>query len=123
MARWSSPNQGGGANWPPPSFSPQTGLFYVNATHAYSVYYIYDEADKPEGWGGNDQGGWAESMLQAIDYQTGRFAGAINGRRPESASGVSQHRGQPGLYGRPFKQSGGVKRDDGPSRCGTRIWD
>ncbi len=31
----------------PQSFSPQTGLFYVNATHAYSVYYIYDEANKP----------------------------------------------------------------------------
>lgn len=68
-----SPNQGGGANWPPPSFSPATGLFYVNATHAYSVYYIYDDDDKPEGWGGNDQGGWAESMLQAIDYKTGKI--------------------------------------------------
>ncbi len=60
-------------NWPPPSFSPATGLFYVNATHAYSVYYIYDEDDKPEGWGGNDQGGWSEAMLQAIDYQTGKI--------------------------------------------------
>jgi len=68
-----SPNQGGGANWPPPSFSPATGLFYVNATRAYSVYYIYDDDDKPEGWGGNDQGGWAESMLQAIDYKTGKI--------------------------------------------------
>ena len=26
-----TPNQGGAANWPPPSFSPQTGLFYINA--------------------------------------------------------------------------------------------
>ena len=26
-----SPNQGGATNWPPPSFSPQTGLFYVSA--------------------------------------------------------------------------------------------
>ena len=33
-----SPNQGGAANWQPPSFSPQTGLFYVNATRAFSVY-------------------------------------------------------------------------------------
>ena len=23
--------------WPPPSFSPSTGLFYVNASNAYSV--------------------------------------------------------------------------------------
>jgi alcohol dehydrogenase (cytochrome c) len=68
-----SPNQGGAVNWPPPSFSPATGLFYVNATRAYSVYYIYDDEEKPEGWGGNDRGGWAESMLQAIDYKTGKI--------------------------------------------------
>ncbi len=67
-----SPNQGGAVNWPPPSFSPQTGLFYVNATRAFSIYYIFDEDDKPEGWGGNDQGGWGEAMLQALDYQTGK---------------------------------------------------
>jgi len=68
-----SPNQGGAANWPPPSFSPATGLFYVNATRAYSVYYLFDESEKPEGWGGNDRGGWAEAMLQAIDYKTGKI--------------------------------------------------
>ncbi len=67
-----SPNQGGGANWPPPSFSPDTGLFYVNASRAYSVYYLYDNDDKPEGWGGNDRGGFSEALLQAIDYQTGK---------------------------------------------------
>ncbi len=68
-----APNQGGAANWPPPSFSPATGLFYVNASNAYSVYYIYDDEDKPEGWGGNDRGGWSESLLQAIDYKTGKI--------------------------------------------------
>jgi alcohol dehydrogenase (cytochrome c) len=67
-----APNQAGAANWPPPSFSPETGLFYVNATDAYSVYYIYDNEEKPEGWGGNDRGGWSESMLKAIDYKTGK---------------------------------------------------
>ncbi len=69
-----SPNQGGAVNWPPPSFSPQTGYFYVNATRAFSEYYIYDDEKKPEGWGGNDRGGWAESMVQAIDYRTGKIA-------------------------------------------------
>ena len=68
-----SPNQGGAVNWPSPSFSPATGLFYVNATRAFSVYYIFDQEEKPEGWGGNDRGGWSESMLQAIDYQTGKI--------------------------------------------------
>jgi alcohol dehydrogenase (cytochrome c) len=66
-----SPNQGGAANWPPPAFSPDTGLFYINATRAYSVWYLYDPDDKPEGWGGTDRGGWSEAMLQAIDYKTG----------------------------------------------------
>jgi alcohol dehydrogenase (cytochrome c) len=66
-----TPNQGGAANWPPPSFSPQTGLFYINASRGFSNYYIFDDDDKPEGWGGNDRGGHAESMLQAIDYKTG----------------------------------------------------
>jgi alcohol dehydrogenase (cytochrome c) len=68
-----SPNQGGAANWPPPSFSPQTGLFYVNTSRAYSVYYIYDPTENPQGWGGTDRGGWSEAMLQAIDYKTGKI--------------------------------------------------
>lgn len=68
-----SPNQAGAANWPPPSYSPATGLFYVNASNAYSVYYIYDDEDKPEGWGGNDRGGFSEGMLQAIDIKTGKI--------------------------------------------------
>jgi alcohol dehydrogenase (cytochrome c) len=83
-----SPNQGGAANWPPPSFSPATGLFYVNATRAYSVYYIYDTDDKPEGWGGNDQGGWAESMVQAIDYKTGKIRWSHKWETPGVRSGV-----------------------------------
>lgn len=66
-----TPNQAGAANWPPPSFSPDSGLFYVNASRGFSVYYIFDNDEKPEGWGGNDRGGWTEAMLQAIDYKTG----------------------------------------------------
>jgi alcohol dehydrogenase (cytochrome c) len=73
-----SPNQAGAANWPPPSFSPDTGLFYVNASNAYSVYYIYDDEPKPEGWGGNDRGGWSEGVLQAIDYKTGKIRWSHN---------------------------------------------
>ncbi len=68
-----SPDQGGANNWHSPSFSPQTGLFYVNATRAFSVFYIYDPSDRPAGWGGTDRGGWSESMLQAIDYKTGKI--------------------------------------------------
>ena len=68
-----SPNQAGGTNWPAPSFSPQTGLFYVNATpKSYTIYYIYDADTNPQGWGGTDRGGYAtESALMALDYRTG----------------------------------------------------
>jgi len=67
-----SPNQSGAANWHPPAFSPATGLFYVNASRAFSVYYIYDPDDNPQGWGGNDRGGYDEGALTAIDYKTGK---------------------------------------------------
>ena len=68
-----TPNQGGATNWYPPSFSPQTGLFYVNANRAFSVWYLYDVSDNPMGWGGTDRGGYAEQpKLTAIDYQTGK---------------------------------------------------
>jgi alcohol dehydrogenase (cytochrome c) len=73
-----TPNQGGATNWYPPSFSPQTGLFYVNATRAFSVWYIYDPSDNPMGWGGTDRGGYAEQpQLKAIDYKTGKIRWSV----------------------------------------------
>jgi alcohol dehydrogenase (cytochrome c) len=68
-----TPNQGGATNWYSPSFSPDTGLFYVNANRAFSVYYIYDPDDNPMGWGGTDRGGYSEQgTVTAIDYRTGK---------------------------------------------------
>src|SRR3990170_2149298 len=67
-----TPNQGRAANWPPPSFNTTTGLLYVPATQGWSIWYIYDTSDNPQGWGGTDRGGYSESMLTAIDYQTGK---------------------------------------------------
>ena len=73
-----TPNQGGATNWYSPSFSPQTGLFYVNANRAFSVWYIYDPSDNPMGWGGTDRGGYAEQgQLKAIDYKTGEIRWSI----------------------------------------------
>ncbi len=68
-----SPNQGGAANWWPPSYDPTLGLFYVQASDAYSVYYIFDNNTKPEGWAGNDRGGYAKYALRALDYRTGKL--------------------------------------------------
>ena len=50
-----------------------TGLFYVNANQADSIYDLYDGTDNPQGWGGNDRGGWSEARSRLIDYQTGKI--------------------------------------------------
>jgi alcohol dehydrogenase (cytochrome c) len=63
-------------------------LFYINATNAYSVYYIFDEDEKPEGWGGNDRGGYSQGVLQAIDYKTGKIRWSHKWEGGGSRSGV-----------------------------------
>ena len=42
------------------------------ATQGWSIWYIYDPGENPQGWGGTDRGGYSESMLTAIDYKTGK---------------------------------------------------
>ena len=114
-----TPNQGGATNWPPPSFSPQTGLFYVSAGQAYSVYYIYDPSDNPQGWGGTDRGGYAESMLQAIDYKTGKVRWSHKWEGNIRA-GVLSTAGNVRLHRRAVERSRRAERDDRERRCGRR---
>ena len=73
MARWCLPIRAAPRTGRRRRYSPDTGLFYINATHAYSVWYLYDIDEKPEGWGGTDRGGWSEALLQAIDVKTGNI--------------------------------------------------
>src|SRR5438477_6420546 len=70
-----TPNQGGATNWPPPTFSPQTGLFYVGTSRAFSVYYIFDpDLANPQGLGGNDRCvANTSSTVEAIDYKNGNI--------------------------------------------------
>ena len=69
-----SPAEGGATNWPPPSFSPQTGLFYVASSEGYGIFYLTDTDDHPEGYGGiRDQVAGAGG-LRALDYKTGKTA-------------------------------------------------
>jgi alcohol dehydrogenase (cytochrome c) len=112
-----SPNQGGAVNWPPPSFSPATGLFYVNATRAFSEYYIYDEDEKPEGWGGNDKGGWAESMLQALDYKTGKVCWSHKWEGAGIRSGVLSTAGNLVFAGDPSNNLVALN-----AKTGTPLW-
>jgi acido-empty-quinoprotein group A len=64
---------GGGTNWPPPSYDPDTELFYVNARRGYGIGYLYDTSERPQGYGGGGGGGglWSQSLLEAIDVRTG----------------------------------------------------
>jgi len=72
-----SPNNGGATNWPPPAYSPDTGLFYVPSSDNYSMYYLTETDPRGAmGLGGKDEVGVATlgSYLTAIDYQTGKVA-------------------------------------------------
>ena len=64
---------GGATNWPPPSFDPSLGLFFVNAKEGYSVTYLTDDDPEPQGYGGGGGGGVSEPVLLALDYRTGNI--------------------------------------------------
>jgi alcohol dehydrogenase (cytochrome c) len=68
-----SPSSGGATNWFPPSFNPETGLFYVNASQNYSVFYLTAQG-KAEGFAGRDDGlPGDKGFTLAIDYKTGKI--------------------------------------------------
>ncbi len=72
-----SPANGGIVNWPPPAYSPQTGLFYVNAIESYAMYYLATTDPRGAmGLGGKDELslGSLGQYLVAIDYKTGKPA-------------------------------------------------
>ena len=70
-----SPTTDGATNWPPPSFSPDTGFFYVGTTRGYSFFYLTDTDPRPQGWAAAERHlGNLGSELKAIDYKTGKIA-------------------------------------------------
>lgn len=111
------PNQGGAANWPPPSFSPATGLFYVNASRGCSEYYIFDNSAKPEGWSGNDRGAGLQAMLQALDYKTGKIRWSHQWDGTEVRSGVLTTAGNLLFTGDPSENFVALNPEDG-----TALW-
>jgi alcohol dehydrogenase (cytochrome c) len=69
-----SPNTSGATNWPPPSFSPDTGLFYVGVTQTFSLLYLTDTDPHPQGWAAAERNiANVGSALEAIDYKTGKI--------------------------------------------------
>ena len=69
-----SPNNGGGANWAPPTYDPETGLLYMNAAQGYEIHYKWD-VDGPSyasaGHAAHAVGG-LDTSLRAIDFRTGK---------------------------------------------------
>jgi alcohol dehydrogenase (cytochrome c) len=86
---------GGATNWPPPAYSPETGLFYVPTAETYAMYYLSETDPRGAmGLGGKDEIGVGSmgTYITAIDYRTGKtvwrhkFRTATN--NPRSASGL-----------------------------------
>ena len=72
-----SPTNGGATNWPPPAYSPQTGLFYVPEHEGYAMYYLTETDPRGAmGLGGKEEEavGSTGNSIEAIDYKTGKVA-------------------------------------------------
>jgi alcohol dehydrogenase (cytochrome c) len=67
-----APDEGGLANFRSPSFDEKSGLFIVNAHPSWSLYFAKPE-DGTYGWAGADYDLWNKSLLEAIDYKTGKI--------------------------------------------------
>jgi alcohol dehydrogenase (cytochrome c) len=80
----SSANQGA-ANWPPPSYSPDYGLFYVTVAETWAMYYQTELDPRGSmGLGGKDElAVTGRSFLKAIDPRTAEVAWNIE--YPESS--------------------------------------
>lgn len=71
-----SPSSDGAANYPAPSFDPETKLFYVNSTQSFSVYYA-DKSELEPGASGASMEyhtGLFHSALLALKYENGEVA-------------------------------------------------
>jgi len=70
-----SPANQGVTNWPPPAYSPDTGLMYVPTQDSYAMYYLTETDPRGAmGLGGKEELalGTTQSYISAIDYKTGK---------------------------------------------------
>jgi alcohol dehydrogenase (cytochrome c) len=71
-----SSSTAGAVNWQPPSFSPQTGLFYVPVSSNFAMFYLTETDPRGAmGLGGVTQVQMSPdgTFLAAIDYKTGKI--------------------------------------------------
>jgi alcohol dehydrogenase (cytochrome c) len=92
-----SPIEGGVTNWPPPAYSPDTGLFYVQEHNGFNMLYLTDPDPRGSmGLAGKQPFnlGSLGDYLTAIDYRTGnvvwrhKFYGGGGGGVVTSAGGL-----------------------------------
>ena len=86
---------GGATNWPPPAYSPETGLFYVPLAESFAMYYLSETDPRGAmGLGGKDEIAVASmgTYITAIDYKTGATVW-----RHKFQTGSNNGRGAPGL--------------------------
>ena len=112
-----APGAGGGANWPPVSYSPQTGWLYVSATHHPTSYHLEsDDAGQPVGVLTFPKEGERWGTLTAIDPGDGAVKWQVKTDLPlisgsvATAGGLIFH----GESSGPF-----VARD---ARNGEKLW-
>jgi alcohol dehydrogenase (cytochrome c) len=82
-----APDEGGMTNYRSPSFDTKNGLFIVNAHPSYGIYFA-KPADGVYGWAGADYGVWSKSVIEALDYQTGKARWSHELGPGESGAGV-----------------------------------
>jgi alcohol dehydrogenase (cytochrome c) len=66
---------GGVTNWPPPAYSPETGLMYVPTAETFAMYYLSETDPRGAmGLGGKDEIGVGSlgTYITAIDPKTGK---------------------------------------------------
>jgi alcohol dehydrogenase (cytochrome c) len=83
---------GGATNWPPPSFSPDTGLLYVPTAETWAMYYLTETDPRGAmGLGGKEEIALNASatFMTAIDYTTGKIAWKHQYRTSGNSRGAS----------------------------------
>lgn len=86
-----APGAGGGANWPPTSYSPQTGWLYVSASHNPTRYELEPgQAGQPAGVTMSfDSQAERWGTLSAVDPRSGRIAWQVKTDLPLLSGSVA----------------------------------
>ena len=116
-----SPNQGGGTNWPPPTFNPDTGLFYVQRlARLQRVLHLRPERQARRlGRQRPRRLGRIHAAGHRLQDRQGEVEPQVGRRRPLRPA---LHRRQTALRGRRLGQSGGARSGQRQSAVARQPW-